>query len=106
MISAIEAAKISINSQKNIEEKEFLRWTEKVTEEIRKAAESGDFSKEIWLEYPTSVGRPGSYAASRMFYRMRDLLHELGYFINSNSHYVDDEFDEYAWFKVKWKNTA
>ena len=106
MITASEAAKISTTVQKNIEEKEFPQWTEIVNEEIRKAAESGEFSTEIWLTYPTSVGRPPSYAAKSMFYRMRDLLQELGYFINSNSHYVDDEFHEYAWFKVKWKNTA
>jgi hypothetical protein len=107
MITAIEAAKISTTVQKNFPEKEFLQWTEIVTEEIRKAAESGDFSKEIWLEYPArnQLDIITHAKEKRMFKRMENLLITSGYGLrNANSHYAGDEFNGHAWFKVDWSS--
>jgi len=105
MITAIEAAKISTTVQKNFEEKEFLEWTEKVTEEIRHAAESGDFSKEIWLEYPVCNQLDFMpVKEKRMFERMHNLLLTSGYTVNSKSHYAGDEFNGHAWFRVDWSS--
>ena len=107
MITAIEAEKISTTVQRDMEEKEFLQWTEIVTEEIRKAAESGDFSKEIWLEYPARNQLDIITHAKEkrmLFERMHDLLLTSGYTVNSKSHYAGDEFNGHAWFKVDWNS--
>jgi hypothetical protein len=114
MITASEAAKISTTVQKNFSEKEFLKWTEIVTKEIRKAAESGDFSKEIWLEYPArnqfdiithnQLDIITDAKEKRMlFERMENLLITSGYVLrNAKPHYAGDEFNGHAWFKVDW----